>query len=216
MSAQRDIVIIGASGFGKEVAFLIEDINRAGGDYRLLGFLDDAESKWGSTCLDIPVLGALDWLRERADVCAVVGIGDPDVRSRIVARLDDMGIACPTLIHPSVVSHASNRFGDGAVVCAGNVLTVEICVGRHVHLNLCNTVGHGAVLGDFSTVYPGVNISGDVTLGERVSLGTGGQVLQGVTVGPGTFVGAGATVTRDLPGGVIAVGTPAKPIKERP
>ena len=216
MNQRRDIVIIGASGFGKEVAFLVEDINRAGGDFHLLGFLDDAASKWGTTCLDLPVLGHVDWLRERCDVLAVVAIGDPDVRVRIVARLDALGVTCPTLIHPSVISHASNRFADGAVVCAGNVLTVEIRVGRHVHLNLSNTVGHGAVLGDFSTVYPGVNISGDVILRERVSLGTGGQVLQGVTVGAGTFVGAGATVVRDLPGGVVAVGTPAKPIKERP
>lgn len=215
MSARRDIVVIGTGGFGMEVAFLIEDLKRVGEDYQLLGFLDDAEAKWGTTCLGAPVLGGVDWLRERTEVQAAVAIGDPDVRARIVARLDTFGVTCPNLIHPSVVSHASNRFADGVIVCAGNVLTVEIHVGRHVHLNLANTVGHGAVLGDFSTVYPGVNISGDVTLEERVSLGTGGQVLQGVTVGAGTFVGAGATVIKDLPGNVIAVGAPAKPIKER-
>lgn len=53
-----------------------------------------------------------------------------------------------------------------------------------------------------------VRIEDNVWLGEFVS------VLPGVTIGRGTIVGAGSIVTKDLPAGVIAVGTPAKPIKK--
>jgi maltose O-acetyltransferase len=51
-----------------------------------------------------------------------------------------------------------------------------------------------------------------ITLADNVWLGGGVIVLPGVTVGANTVVGAGAVVTRDLPGDVVAVGNPARVI----
>jgi maltose O-acetyltransferase len=47
-----------------------------------------------------------------------------------------------------------------------------------------------------------------------VWLGGGVIVLAGVTIGDNTVVGAGAVVTRDLPANVVAVGNPARVIRE--
>jgi maltose O-acetyltransferase len=48
-----------------------------------------------------------------------------------------------------------------------------------------------------------------ITLGDNVWLGGGVIVCPGVKIGDDTVVGAGAVVTRDLPAGVVAFGTPA-------
>ena len=53
-----------------------------------------------------------------------------------------------------------------------------------------------------------------IVLGDNVWLGGGVIVLPGVTIGPDTVVGAGAVVSRDLPAGVVAVGTPARVVRE--
>jgi maltose O-acetyltransferase len=53
-----------------------------------------------------------------------------------------------------------------------------------------------------------------IVLGDNVWLGGGVIVLPGVTIGPDSVVGAGAVVSRDLPGGVLAVGTPARVVRE--
>lgn len=55
-----------------------------------------------------------------------------------------------------------------------------------------------------------------ITIGDNVWLGGGVVVLPGVTVGADTVVGAGAVVTRDLPAGVVAVGNPARVVKDVP
>jgi maltose O-acetyltransferase len=47
-----------------------------------------------------------------------------------------------------------------------------------------------------------------------VWLGGGAIVCPGVAIGDDTVVGAGAVVTRDLPGGVVAVGSPASVLRE--
>jgi serine acetyltransferase len=42
-----------------------------------------------------------------------------------------------------------------------------------------------------------------------VLVGAGATIIQELSVGPGTTIGAGAVVVRDLPGGVVATGVPA-------
>ena len=53
-----------------------------------------------------------------------------------------------------------------------------------------------------------------ITIGDNVWLGGGVVVCPGVTIGEDTVVGAGSVVTRDLPAGVLAVGSPARVVRE--
>lgn len=53
-----------------------------------------------------------------------------------------------------------------------------------------------------------------IVIGDNVWVGGGVIVCPGVTIGADTVVGAGSVVTRDLPSGVIAVGSPARVIRE--
>ena len=52
-----------------------------------------------------------------------------------------------------------------------------------------------------------------VSLGDGVLVGTGSQILQYVSVGSNSVIGAGACVTKQLPSNIVAVGVPAKAIK---
>jgi maltose O-acetyltransferase len=53
-----------------------------------------------------------------------------------------------------------------------------------------------------------------ITIGDNVWLGGGAIVCPGVAIGDDTVVGAGAVVTRDLPAGVVAMGVPARVVRE--
>jgi acetyltransferase-like isoleucine patch superfamily enzyme len=104
------------------------------------------------------------------------------------------------------------RLGDGCIIQQGCILTCDITLGRFVLLNLGCTVGHDAVLADFCSLMPHANVSGAARLETGVYLGTSSTIIQGVSIGANTVVGAGAVVVRDLPTNVTAVGVPAKVI----
>ena len=118
-----------------------------------------------------------------------------------------------TLVDPSAL--VSNRvdIGEGSIICAGTIITVDIKIGNHVIINLDCTIGHDDVIEDFVTIYPSVNVSGNVLIGECSELGTGMRIIQGKKVAPNTIIGAGAVVVKDCAESGTYVGSPAKRIK---
>ncbi|WP_203831343.1 sugar O-acetyltransferase [Actinoplanes palleronii] len=53
-----------------------------------------------------------------------------------------------------------------------------------------------------------------VTIGDNVWVGGGVTINPGVSIGAGSIIGSGSVVTRSVPSGVIAVGTPARVLRE--
>lgn len=208
----KDIVIIGAGGFGREVAWLIEDINKLNTQWNVVGFVDDNEAIQGTEINGYRVVGNIEWLKGQ-ELYVVNAIGDPIIKKKIMDRLRGSRHVYPVLIHPSVIYSDKVIFGEGSIICAGNIITVNIEVGKHVIINLDCTIGHDVILGDYTTVLPSVNVSGFVETEQCVSIGTGSAIIQGVSVGRNTVIGAGSVVVKDLPGNCTAVGMPAKPIK---
>jgi len=213
----NDIVIYGAGGFGREVAQLLADLNERKPRWSVLGYISDDVTLHGTISGDLPVIGGSDWVRARPQPLAVAfGVGSPALRRKLVERVRAPHVSFPPLVHPTVTMGRRVTLGEGTIVCAAAVFTVDIHVGAFSTVNLCCTIGHDVVLGEYTTLAPSVNVSGNVTVGDGTDIGTGSKVIQGVSIGEWSIVGAGAVVSRDIPANVTAVGVPAKAIKERP
>ena len=212
----KDLIILGASGFGREVAWIVERINKVMPEWNLLGFMDDDESIQGKIINGYKVIGntlSINMFPEAYYVCAV---GASKVREKIINKVK---MACPeikfgTIIDPSVEMSDTVMIGEGTIVCAHTIATVNISIGKHVIINLDCTIGHDAIINDYVTLYPSVNISGRSTVGRCVELGTGMQIIQGKTVGDYSILGAGAVVIRDIYENTTAVGCPAKEVRK--
>ena len=212
----RPLVIYGAGGFAREVLELIRDINREQESWSVLGFLSDDRDSWGSIINDLPILGGEPWLDSQADgVSVVFGIGSPAAKLQITQRLRSRKLQWPSLIHPNVVISQRVAVGTGVVITAGNILTTEITLGDFSMVNLACTIGHDCMIGRYTTISPGVNVSGYVHLGDGCDVGTGSAFVQGVAVGEWSIIGAGAVVAKTVPANCTAVGVPARVIKER-
>ncbi|MEW6106145.1 MAG: acetyltransferase [Bacillota bacterium] len=209
---RRRLVIVGAGGFGREVAWLVDDINRSRPTWELLGFVDDQAT--GKTVEGHPILGDRSCLANLSPRPWIVcSIGDPRVRKRVVDVLSADGYQFATLVHPTVCMSRFVRVGCGSVVSAGVVVSTNVTIGRHVILELGCRVAHDSVLGDFASLMVGVNIAGEVNVETGCYIGAGATVINRVSVGEWSIIGAGAAVVKDIPPRVVAVGVPARPIR---
>lgn len=210
----KKILIFGAGGFGREVQWLIERINQKTPSWEIMGYLDDGVEPQ-TEINGYKVLGGVDKLKEYDSSMAVaVAVGSAKTREKIVTEIKKIGeFQFPNLIDPDVQMSKFVSMGQGNIICAGNILTVNIDIEDFVILNLSCTVGHDVVLESFVTSYPTVNISGNVHVGRRTELGTGSKIIQGITVGEDAVIGAGAVVVRHIPGKCVAMGIPAKAVK---
>lgn len=208
----KDLYIIGAGGFGREVAWCVERINDVSPTWNLKGFIDDNEDLWGKLEDGYPVLGGLDYLKKQKDVYSVCAVGNAQIRKKIIDKLANGGIRFATLIDPSVILSKRVSIGEGTIICAGTIATVDISIGKHVIINLDCTLGHDDVIEDYVTIYPSVNVSGNVSVGECCELGTGTQIIQGKVIASDAIIGAGTVVVKDVRDSGTYVGCPAKKI----
>lgn len=205
------IVIYGASGFGREVAWLVESCQ----DGRVVAcFIDDDETKQGTVLNDIPILSLEQAAEQYLSAKVVGGVGNPMIRELLMNKAAACGFSFATLVQPRVEMSKWVEMGIGAVICAGNILTTNIRLGAHVQINLGCTIGHDVVLGDYTTLAPGVHVSGYVKCGKRVYIGTGVVIINGtqeapLIIGDDVVIGAGACVTTPILYGTWA-GVPAR------
>lgn len=210
----KDLVIIGAGDFGREIANVVERINYIENEWNLLGFIDDNAELQGNLIDGYKVIGDSSWLDKRQnEIYAICSLGVARTRKKVVSKFTNSNIKWATLIDPDARLYKDSAVGEGSIICGGSILAINTKVHKHVIVNLNCTLGHDDIISDFCVVNPGVNVSGKALVNECVDLGTGVKVIQGLTVGKNTTIGAGAVVIKDLPENCTAVGAPAKPIK---
>ena len=174
-----DLVIIGTGGFSREVLWTIQDYNEIHNEFSVLGFLDDNESLLGQTIDGIKVLGNTDWIFSKKNkIKCVIGIADSQTRKKIVHKFEKEKISFQTIIHPSVIFSKSNKIGNGTIIQAGSIITTNVVIGNHVHVNMNVTIAHDSVIQDFATLSPGAHVNGNTIVGEGTFIGSGDNVAK--------------------------------------
>ena len=202
----KDLVIVGAGGFGRETALMVDQMQ----SWNLVGFYDDGLQP-GTMVNDQAVIGNINKLNEvTSDLAVVIAIADPSIRQQIAHSLKNEKLYFPTLLHPTVIAgHTANKFGKGCIITAGVILTTGITLGDFVIVNLATTIGHDVSIDHYTSIMPQCSISGSVKLGERCFVGSGSRILQGISIGDDSIVGAGAVVTKSFEANSKLVGVPA-------
>lgn len=196
----QDKALIGSGGFAREIMAHL-------GKFGMPCFVDD--EYWEENCKNIHKLSEFD--PDKYEV--MVAIGDPKIRQSIVNRLP-AATRYFSYIHPSSQILAEDvEIGEGSIICAGCIVTTNVKIGKHAHLNLQTTVGHDTQIGDYFTSAPGVKISGNCSIGDCVYLGTNSSVKEKIKIIGFSTVGLNSGVVKPISEPGTYVGTPAKRIK---
>lgn len=208
----RDIMIVGAGGFGREALWTLERINNAAPTWRVLGFADDDPAKAEGVLDGYPMLGACARAsRDFPGAAVFVAVGDNAVREKIYRSL--RGHDFPIILDPSAQVAPTADIRHGTFIGPNAVVSAGAELGKFVIVNARAGVGHDCRLGDFSQVCPGASLSGHTVLGEHAFVATNASTAPGVTVGARAKIAAGVPAYADVapdvtlsPFGVFAAG----------
>ena len=217
MTEPQLLAIYGAGGFAREVAWLVSALP----DYEVFCYIEDdtPAERWlkGKPVLTLEQASthfSKTLPPSAAQLQITVAIANSVARRKLVEQCRQQGLKFATLRHPSVQMSESVKVGTGSIICCGSILTVDIEIGEHVHINLDCTLGHDVLIEDFVTLAPGVHVSGHVHIEQGASIGTGATIINGssskpLIIGAKTVIAAGACVTSNTEPNTLYAGVPA-------
>lgn len=212
--SERRVVLIGAGAGG----LFTTDICRAAGR-EVHGYLDDGKEK-GSRINDTPVLGPCSTVEEDDQLVRefdfIITLGVFPLRRRLFRIIRERDGRLASVIHPATSISPSAKIGANVVVNAFAVVSPNAKIGDLVLIEDHSSIGNGCILGDNTLLAIGVRMGSGVVCEGDIFLGMGAIVVNNTTIGRRSYIGAGAVVTGDIPEGKLAVGVPAKVIKDSP
>ena len=206
------IIILGSGSQGLITSDLCRDM-----DLKVKGFLDDTKDV-GTQVNGLPVMGEFSLARDGSlgkDVSYTVALGDPFARSQIFRKILLAGGEAATIVHPKAWISPSATIGEGSVISPFCYLKAGARIGRFCLLEVGCSIGVENEVGEGVFLGPSCQLNAHVRIGEKSFLGTGAVVIPQRKIGAGCIIGAGATVTEYIPPNKVAVGSPARIIKNR-
>lgn len=206
---EKRYCIYGTGGFGREVLACLTDMY-APTDYKIeeIAVFMVADKYYTETkVMGLPVIKESDFSPELYEV--VVAIGDPQTRRRVVEGLPKE-TKFTSIVHPSAVISKWVEVGEGSIITAGTIITCNIKIGRHAHLNLHTTIGHDCIIGNYFTTAPAANISGNCIFEECVYFGTNSSARQGIRVSSNVTIGMGGVVVKNIEEEGVYIGNPLR------
>ena len=213
----KDIAIYGAGGFGREVACLINIINKENPIWNLVGFFDDNPALKGQmishfgTCL-----GGLKELNDyQGELALTIPIGSPRAVKKIAESITNINVYYPNIIHPDfkIKDPESFTIGKGNIIQDGCSVSCNVTIGDFNVFNGSVVFGHDDVVGSYNSFMPSIRISGEVTIGDANFFGVGSIILQQIKIGNSIRLGAGSVLMKKPVDGFLYIGNPAKKIE---
>jgi len=208
----KELLIVGAGGFGREIANAVPDTLGFGSDFTLKGFLDRNAAALDGFAGYPPVLGTPETYEIGPDDVFFVAMGDPVQRRRNVELLAARGGRFQTLLHRTASLGRNVTIGAGSYVAHNAVLTADVTVGRNVCVFHGSVIGHDCRIGDCSHISSLVFLGGGVEVGSDVTVHPGARVVPSTRLGDGSTVGVGSVVLSNVRPGTTVFGIPAQDI----
>lgn len=209
------MLIVGAKGFAKEVLEVLHQLNQLDN----LVFYDDVND-------DVPnkLFGQFSVLRTTHEVSVyfknvdnrfTIGIGNPVLRKKLYDKFTDLGGEFTSTISPlATIATFDIKIGYGSNVLSGAVFSNGSKLGKGGIVYYNSIITHDCSIGDFVEISPSVTVLGRSKIGSYSQIGSNTTILPDIMIGKNVIIGAGSVVTKDIPDNCVAVGIPAKIIKQ--
>ncbi|WP_161499247.1 NeuD/PglB/VioB family sugar acetyltransferase [Flavipsychrobacter stenotrophus] len=213
---KSNIVLFGG---GNHLQYSLDIIEREG-KYNVVGIIDSVQPI-GAILFGYKVIGRQENLSvlitEYGFDAGLITVGDNWIRmaihDAIIEQLPNFRFV--NALHPSVIIGNNVQMGTGIIAMAGCIFNPGAKVGDFTFFATGAQIEHDCEIGDYASISAGTILGGHVKIGKFSAVTLNVTVVDRLTIGENTVVGAGSLVTKSLPDNVLAYGMPAKIIRSR-
>lgn len=209
---KKQLYIIGARGFGREVYNLFLECESIHSTVECAGFLDDKKDALDGYKGYPPIVSSVeDFMPKDTDVF-VCALGDVKFKKKYAEIILSRGGNFISLIHPSAQIGLNTTIGEGCIIRTACSISCDITIGRFVTIMGYSVLGHDCNVRDWSHLGAYSFLGGFSQLGESVTLHPGVRLLPHKKIANSAVVGAGSVVIKNVKEGISVFGIPAKKI----
>ena len=209
----KDIVIIGASGLGREIMTILTAINKHEKKWNFLGFYDDAFKEEIHVIDGYNCLGQVGDLIEKTnkELNIIFGLANRRTVSNMYNSLKvNPNFKFPNIIHPNVIIETGFQMGNGNVITSRCSISCDVTLGDFNFINGMTILGHDVNMGSFNCLMPRVQISGNVIMDNYNFFGMNSSIVQDKKIGSDNTILAYSLLTKSIGSKRKYFGIPAK------
>ncbi|AWV99870.1 PglD-related sugar-binding protein [Arcticibacterium luteifluviistationis] len=207
----KNLIIIGARGFGREVFDLAKNTQAfKDGEYIIKGFLDDKTDALEPYNGYPPILGGVETYEIEKDDVFVCALGTVQPKKHYAQLILDKGGEFINLVDLQANVRSDISHLKGVLIFSFVFVSVDVTLSDFVSIQHFACLGHDAKVGQWSHMSSYSTITGFTVLEEEVMLQTAAKVVPKKTVGKGSMVGAGSLVIKNVKPGESVFGSPAR------
>lgn len=210
----KDLIIMGAGGFGKELLSYAIDIMETGtSEWRVKGFINDKLDAFDGIDTGYPILGTIAGHKIEKNAVYICAIGDGKARLAIGRDFQQKGAEFINFIHPTAKIRERVKMGIGNIFCPASGCNPDVTIGDFIIVNCGSGFAHDCIVGSGCTLSGGCDVTGKCKLGEGVFLGPKVVIIPGRKIGDYAKISAGAVVFTHVKPGKTMIGNPAMVLK---
>ena len=208
----KHLIIIGAGAFGREMYWHIQNSYGYGIDYDVKGYIADDYDSNANVALNLqrPLLSSInDYYIEKDDVF-ICAIGSVNARENTINRILNKGGQFISIIHNTSLIHETAKIGVGVFIGPYTVIGDSVELKDHVMLNTHSSIGHDAIVEEYTCIMSYVDITGCCHIGKKVFLASGSRMTPSSIIGAEAYVGIGSVILRHVKPKTKVFGNPAR------
>lgn len=209
----KNLIIIGARGYGRIVYNLALESIKAGANYIIKGFLDGKKDALDKFVGYPPILSSVeDYVPQKDDVF-ICALGEVKYKKQYAQMIIDKGGEFINVISPTANIMTNVSFGKGCVVGDGTNICCDTRIGNFVTILGGAIIGHDVEIANWAHLGSFSFMGGFSALGEGACLQTGAKLIPHKTMGKYSLGGVGSIILSNVKDGATVFGVPAKRIE---
>lgn len=206
----KNLLIIGARGFGRALYNAAKCCILAGEDMQITGFLDDKPEVLDGFKNYPPIVSSVEDYQIKKNDVFICALGNPIYKKKYVDMIKSKGGRFLTLIHPTAHVGDNTVLGEGCILGINSHICQDVLIGDFVTLDGYASIAHDAKVGSFSHIGTASTAAGSVEIGEMVLIHPGCRIVPHRKVGDRAIVGVGSVVIKNVKADTTVFGNPAK------